>query len=350
MSRRPGSLAELRTQAIAGSDELISLMGVGRTLGIDVPADDDEIRKPLVRIGQFDIAGLSDDAHRLASAHRVVAEQLHCLPEQQVRLDDGWSSASGDAAIGHVLDHQRRIEADLGALRALSDSTNAAATGIDRLLRTWYVTVARCSSPLVAGVPSGELPTAILTGRVPLTLVAADILSRVHLFLSTAETTVAALDDILHTLNRATEGLDGDAYQTGDRGRGRLDVNPAKAQSTLIVIPEAPAGEERPGAHAPVGPGAHAPAGPEAHARSGEQPDHTGENPPRSGRQSESVDVPLTLPRPDQPATSTQGPQSVPGPPADQPPPGGDGPRADQPLSQVPESDSAADLALAGDQ
>lgn len=341
MNRGPDSLAELRAQAIAGSDELVSLMGVGRTLGIDVPADD-EIRKPLARIGQFDIAGLSDDAHRLAVAYRVVADQLHCLPEQQVRLDDGWSSASGDAAIGHVLDHQRRVEADLGALRALSDSTNAAATGIDRLLRTWYVTVARCSSPLVVGVPIGELPAAILTGRVPLALVAADILSRVHLFHSTAETTVAALDDILHTLNRATEGLDGESYQTGDRNRGRPDVNHAQSHSMSIVIPEAPADEERPDAHAPAGPGAHVPAGAPPH--------DTGENSSRSERQSESVDVPLTLSRPDQTATSTQDPPPGSGQRADQPPPGEPGPRADRPPSQVPDSESSADLALAGDQ
>lgn len=226
-------LPALREQAIASIDDLVSLMGVGRSLGIDVPADD-ELREPLARIGQFDVAALAEDAHRLAAAHRAVAEQLHCLPEQQIRLDDGWSSASGDAATALLVAHQRRAESDLGVLRTLSESTSSAASGIDRLLRTWYVTVARCSCPVIAGVPIAELPAAVLTGAVPLSLVAADIASRVRLFLDTADTTVRTVDEILHTLNRATEGLDVETYP--DRERGRPDVNHLVPQQMSVEL------------------------------------------------------------------------------------------------------------------
>ncbi|MGV9858184.1 hypothetical protein ACWDTD_05990 [Gordonia sp. NPDC003425] len=206
MSRSADSLPALRDRALQGVDALVELLGVGRSLGLVVP-DDEQIRAPLRRIGDFDVNGLSADSHRLAAVHRAVSDQLHRLPEQQVRLDDGWSSASGAAAVGIIIEHQRRAESDLDVLRTLSEATGAAASGIDRILRTWYLAVARCSAPVVAGVPVAELPGAILVGKVTLPVVAADIGSRVTLLQSTAEITLRSVDLILDTLNRATEGL-----------------------------------------------------------------------------------------------------------------------------------------------
>ena len=321
MEEVPEGLPALREQAIASIGDLVTLMGVGRSLGIDVPADD-ELREPLARIGQFDVAALADDAHRLAAAHRAVAEQLHCLPEQQIRLDDGWSSASGDAATALLVAHQRRAESDLGVLRTLSESTSSAASGIDRLLRTWYVTVARCSSPIIAGVPIAELPAAVLTGAVPLSLVAADIASRVRLFLDTADTTVRTVDEILHTLNRATEGLDVETYP--DRERGRADVNhPVPQQMSVDFSDGQPAGR--------------------AHDDSDGERSRAPEReiePPDRAVDHENVDVPLTLPQPessrsDSPFSRDQTDTA----PASQPPP-----------TSRDDVDSGADLALAGDQ
>ena len=323
------SLPVLREQAIASVDDLISLMGVGRSLGVDVPADD-ELREPLARIGQFDVAALADDAHRLAAAHRAVADQLHWLPEQQIRLDDGWSGASGDATTALLVAHQRRAESDLGVLRTVSESTSSAASGIDRLLRTWYVTVARCSCPIIAGVPIAELPAAVLTGTVPLSLVAADIASRVNLFLDTADTTVRTLDEILHTLNRATEGLDVETYP--DRGHGRSDVNhPAPHQMSVDLSGHPPVLRDRDEGGSGSGNGSDSGA-----EREVQPSDRTVEH--------ENVDVPLTLPQPDGAHPDSDGAKP------DSPAPTDTAPAAQPPATSHHDVDSGADLALAGDQ
>ncbi|WP_454175138.1 hypothetical protein [Gordonia sputi] len=320
------SLPVLREQAIASVDDLISLMGAGRSLGVDVPADD-ELREPLARIGQFDVTALADDAHRLAAAHRAVADQLHWLPEQQIRLDDGWSGASGDATTALLVAHQRRAESDLGVLRTVSESTSSAASGIDRLLRTWYVTVARCSCPIIAGVPIAELPAAVLTGTVPLSLVAADIASRVRLFLDTADTTVRTLDEILHTLNRATEGLDVETYP--DRGHGRSDVNHPAPQRMSVDFSDNPPAQRD---HDEGGSGGGA-------EREVQPSDRTVEH--------ENVDVPLTLPQPDggHPDSDSAHPDSP-----TRPAPTDTAPAAQPPATSHHDVDSGADLALAGDQ
>lgn len=338
-----GSLPVLREQAIASVDDLISLMGAGRSLGVDVPADD-ELREPLARIGQFDVTALADDAHRLAAAHRAVADQLHWLPEQQIRLDDGWSGASGDATTALLVAHQRRAESDLGVLRTVSESTSSAASGIDRLLRTWYVTVARCSCPIIAGVPIAELPAAVLTGTVPLSLVAADIASRVRLFLDTADTTVRTLDEILHTLNRATEGLDVETYP--DRGHGRSDVNhPAPQRMSVDFSDNPPAQRDHDEDGNGSGSGAE---------REVQPSDRTVEH--------ENVDVPLTLPQPDGAHPDSDGakldsghpnsvqPDSAQPDSQPSPAPTDTAPAAQPPATSHDDVDSGADLALAGDQ
>lgn len=213
MNRGADSIAALRDRAIAGVEDLVSVLGIGRALGIGVPTDD-EIRALLARTGRVDIAGLSGDARALAAAHRALADQLHRLPEQQVRLDHGWSGrrrggaepGSGAAAVTSVIAHQRHAESDLDALRSIAEAATAATAGIESLLRTWYLTVARLSTPLVAGVAPAELPMAVLTGRVPLPVISADIASRVTLLHSTAETTGTTIAAILGTLNRSADG------------------------------------------------------------------------------------------------------------------------------------------------
>ncbi|MGV9671896.1 hypothetical protein ACWDPV_15090 [Gordonia sp. NPDC003504] len=234
MVREPETLAALRDRAVAGVEDLVTVLGVGRTIGVTVPADDD-VRTTLREVGTLDLARLSADAHRLQTVHRVVADLWHRLPEQQVRLDHAWSSGAGAVAMTLAVDHQRRAEADLQALRSVADATAAAASGIDQVLRTWYLTVARLSTPLIAGVPPGELPAAVLSGRVPLTVVAADIGARVRLLHTTADSTRTGISAILEQLAtsvgawsppsnaRAESGLAGaggtaDGYEPGDRG------------------------------------------------------------------------------------------------------------------------------------
>lgn len=201
------TLVALRDRAIAGVEDLISVLGAGRVVGVAVPADD-ELRAVLARTGRLDIPGLAADARRLAAVHRVVADQMHRLPEQQVRLDHGWSSGAGAVAVGLVIEHQRRAEADLAVVRSVAEATSAAAAGIDQILRTWYRTVARLSSPLVAGVPLPELPAAVLTGRVPPAVVAADITSRIALLTTTAHATQSGVQAILSILTRSADEWD----------------------------------------------------------------------------------------------------------------------------------------------
>ncbi len=165
---RPGdSLGALRDQAVAGVEDLVDVLALSATLGGD-PTDPDLVHRPFRRVGGFDVAALAADAHRLAAAQHAVADHLHRLPEQQVRLGRGWTGDTGMRAVAAVIEHQRRAESDLHGLRTLAEATGAASSGIDQLLRTWYLTVARLSAPLVAGVPIAEVPEAIVTGRVPL--------------------------------------------------------------------------------------------------------------------------------------------------------------------------------------
>ncbi|RPA12159.1 hypothetical protein [Gordonia sp. OPL2] len=209
---RPGdSLGALRDQAVAGVEDLVDVLALSATLGAD-PTDPDQVHRPFRRVGAFDAAAFAADAHRLAAAHRAVADHLHRLPEQQVRLGRGWTGDTGMRAVAAVVDHQRRAESDLHGLRMLAEATGAASSGIDQLLRTWYLTVARLSAPLVAGVPIAEVPEAIVTGRVPLAVVVEDIASRARLYFTTAEATVRGIDDILDHLNRVTETVDLEPY------------------------------------------------------------------------------------------------------------------------------------------
>ena len=231
MRRGTDSLSVLRSDARSGVEALIELVSAGRLMGVGAP-DDATIRNELRVVDAFDIAALSADSHALESAHRAVSEQLHHLPEQQVRLDDGWNSESATVAIATVIDHQRRAESDLHILRTLTEATSAAASGIDRLLRTFYLTLARLSAPTAAGVPPAELPQAVLTGRVPIGVAVEDISSRLALFSTSLETTTRGIAGILDLLNRSVDGIDDEAYP----------VEAEMADDRPVAPPDRPAG------------------------------------------------------------------------------------------------------------
>lgn len=322
MSPQSDSLAALRDRAVAGAEDLIGLFGVARGLGIDVPTDDD-VRRPLIVIGQFDVAGLSADAHRLSAVHRAVADQWNRLSEQQLRLDQGWISESGAVAIARVAAHRRTAEADLRVLRTFTEATTAASAGIDRMLRTWYLTVARLSSPVVAGVPVPELPPAILAGRVPLPIVVADIASRVTLFRTTAAATVAGVETILNTLNRATDDL------------GRAAITPGDQHPGLGGDPRAPGpltGEHGPRTPAP----APVPAPQTEHAPQPATPDTSSQ----PDGESPSPTTPSTPPQ--APAPQSPEPQS-PESPTDGPGPGAGADAGENPYRTAPAAEAPRD-------
>ncbi|WP_044506350.1 hypothetical protein [Gordonia sp. KTR9] len=241
MRRGTDSLSVLRSDARGGVETLIELVSAGRLMGVGAP-DDATIRNGLRVVDAFDIAALSADSHALESAHRAVSEQLHHLPEQQVRLDDGWNSESATVAIATVIDHQRRAESDLHILRTLTDATSAAASGIDRLLRTFYLTLARLSAPTAAGVPPAELPQAVLTGRVPIGVAVEDISSRLALFSTSLETTTRGIAGILDLLNRSVDGIDDEAYPVEAEMADDRPVAPPDrpAMATSVEIGAAP--------------------------------------------------------------------------------------------------------------
>ncbi|MCR5978775.1 hypothetical protein GDN83_13720 [Gordonia jinghuaiqii] len=235
MRRGEDSLTILRQDAQAGTGALTDLLAAGRLMGVPVP-DDATVRAGLRTIDLVDIAALSADSRVLVSAHRAVSEQLHHLPEQQVRLDDGWNSDSSKVAIGAVIDHQRRAESDLHVLRTLTDATAAAASGIDRLLRTFYLTVARLSAPTAAGVPPAELPQAVLTGRVPLGVAIEDVRSRVELFTAAVDATTRGITGILDILNRSLHGIDDELYPV-DQSPTERSVEAARGHTASAQTP-----------------------------------------------------------------------------------------------------------------
>lgn len=212
MSGAPDSLAALRDQAVAGVEDLVEVIALGMRFGIAFDADD--VRPPFRKVGAFDVDGFAADARRIASAHQAVAAHLDRLPEQQIRLDRGWSGVSGLRVVDAAIEHQRQATTDLSALRTLAEASTAAASGIDRLLRTWYLTVARLASPLIGDVPIAEVPVAVLTGRLALPVVVADITSRAELYFETADATVDGIDLILGHLDSATRGFDDEPDDT----------------------------------------------------------------------------------------------------------------------------------------
>lgn len=211
MRRGEDSLTALRKDAQDGAGALTELLAAARLMGVPVPADD-TIRAGLRAVDAFDIAALAADSRVLVSAHRAVSDQLHHLPEQRVRLDDGWHGESASLAIDAVVDHQRRAESDLYLLHTITDATAAAASGIDRLLRTFYLALARLSAPTAAGTPPAELPQAVLSGRVPPDVAVADIRSRTELFTTSVDATLGGIAGILDILNRSLDGIDDDPY------------------------------------------------------------------------------------------------------------------------------------------
>ncbi|GAA3726694.1 hypothetical protein [Gordonia hankookensis] len=323
------SLAALRDQAVSGIEDLVDVLALGATLGARTAGEDD-VHRPFRRVGSFDVAGLAADSRRLDAAHRAVAEQLHRLPEQQVRLGRGWVSESGARAVAAVVDHQRRAEADLHVLRTLAEATGSAASGIDQLLRTWYLTVAQLAAPLVAGVPLAAVPGAIVAGRLPAAVVIDDIASRAALYFTTAHATASGIDEILEHLDRVTEGMDVEPYPLAgsrpteaQRPAQETTATPEQADTTSG---QAAAGGEAAGENVPV--------------------------PSRPG-----PDVPLQL-TPDHAAhpPQPQAPESA-NPPAEDaalapmtsaPEPGAAAPP--RPQTHGPPPPSAGDLALAGDE
>ncbi|MDL9938323.1 hypothetical protein QSJ18_16345 [Gordonia sp. ABSL1-1] len=205
------SLVELHEQAAAGVDGLIVALGVGRSLGMSVIADD-EVRARLAAIRRFDAAALSADARCLLSANRVLSDQLHRLPEQQIRLDHTWRSSSSGEVIGAVVAHQRRAESDLHVLHTLSDATSAAAAGVDRLLRTFLLATARLADPGVADCPPAELGAAVFAGRVPHEVAVGEIGARLQMFLTSSQAVIDGIGQILEILNGAADGLGADPY------------------------------------------------------------------------------------------------------------------------------------------
>lgn len=230
MTRSPDSLPALRDHAVGGLEHLGDLLELAAGLGAAV-AGTEAIQRPFRQVGGVDPALMAAEGRRLSAAHRSVAERLHRLPEQQVRLDRGWTGETGSRAVIAVIEHQRRAEADLHVLRTLAEATAAAAAGIDQLLRTWYLTVARLSVPLAAGVPIGEVPGALASGRLRLDLVVDDIVSRVGLYFTTAEATIAGIDEIVEHLDRATEDLAADAYP------GDMDQPSAAGSASRAAVP-----------------------------------------------------------------------------------------------------------------
>ncbi|GAB89829.1 hypothetical protein [Gordonia rhizosphera] len=362
MTRSSDSLAALRDQAAAGIEDLIDVLALGASIGVQRTRPDD-IRRPFRVLRGFDVSGIADDSHRLAAAYRAVAEQLHRLPEQQVRLGWGWASDSGAQVLGTVVDHQRRAESDLHVLRTLSDATGAASAGIDQLLRTWYLTVARLSAPLVAGIPVTEVPQAIVTGLLPPSVVVDDIASRAHLYFTTARATVDGVEEILSQLDRATEGMDIDPYPD--------DPPPAPVH---LVVPRPPTAQS-PAAESPPAesPAAESPSiesraaeSPSIESRAAESPmtadpvfppaPLTEPSSPPVTSEPDDVDVPFRLsegaPRSgDHPAPAAPEPpaRSIPEPPAAY----ASEPRPSRPLPEVEPVDpstSTGDLALAGEQ
>lgn len=237
MRRDEDSLAVLRQDAHGGVAALTDLLDAGRLMGVAVPGNE-SVRAGLRAIDTFDIASLSADSRVLVAAHRAVSAQLHHMPEQRVRLDDGWNSDSATVAIGAVIDHQRRAESDLQILRTLTDATAAAASGIDRLLRSAYLAIARLSAPTAAGTPPAELPQAVLSGKVPMTVAVEDIRSRVDLFTSCVETVTTGIAGIIEILNRSVQGLDDDPYPvTPVDGPPPADVPSSPAAQTVVAPP-----------------------------------------------------------------------------------------------------------------
>ena len=240
MRRGVDSLSTLRQDAHAGVAELIEFLGAGRLMGLAGP-EDATIRTGLQMVDAFDIAALSADARTLVAAHRAVSDQLHHLPEQRVRLDDGWRSAAATRAVDAVMGHQRRAESDLYVLHTLTDATAAAASGIDRLMRSFYLAVARLGTPIAAETPPAELPEAVLGGRVPLGVVAEDLRSRVELFTSCVDATVRGITGILEILNRSLDGIDAEPYPGGEGVTGSTESAGSTENTVPRSVPVGPA-------------------------------------------------------------------------------------------------------------
>ncbi|MHC3001899.1 hypothetical protein [Gordonia metallireducens] len=346
MRRGQDSLTALRTDAQDGVAALTELLAAGRLMGVPVP-DDASVRAGLRAVDDFDITALSADSRVLISAHRAVAEQLHHLPEQRVRLD-GWHGRSASLAIDAAVDHQRRAESDLYLLHTITDATSAAASGIDRLLRTFYLAVARLTAPSTAATPPAELPQAVVTGRVPLDVAVEDIRSRVELFTTSVDATLRGIAGILDILNRSLDGMDDDPYpvesETGQPKDGD-SVTPPGAQPVESVRPQPVPAEP------PVAPT-------ETVGAARESDEHReGQDIPfrLSGAPSAEPDVAHTVPGVEA-AGAVEGRPAA-GPDGGSPTPThvvvdtreGDTPSTDPDTDTTPER-SAGDLALAGDQ
>ncbi|GAC70512.1 hypothetical protein [Gordonia soli] len=207
MTTAADPIADLRDRAVAGVEHLADVLGLGATLGLDVPTAD-EIRAGFRAVGRVGLPAMAADGERLQAAVRAVGEHLDRLPEQEIRIGQAWAGAAGAAALARIAEHRHATESDAQVLRTLADSTTAAAAGIDRLVRAWYLAVARLTTPVIADHPLPAVPAAVATGAVPLSVVADDIAARIHLFTTTSSAAATGITEILQALDRAVDGLD----------------------------------------------------------------------------------------------------------------------------------------------
>lgn len=209
-----GDLTDLRRRADAAVTRFVELLDAGEVLSPG-PRPAEDVWATHRAITDFDIDALHSDARVLGAALQMVGTEVSRIVEAQVAVAAGWHNSSTPVAGAMITSHRDRAESVVEVLRRWSDATDAAATGIATLTRTWLTTVIAVGDELLCGVTLDQIRTSTIPDDVPQGFVLAEIESRRTLFQTAAQTSIDGIDEMLGVLDRVTERLDGTGHTDG---------------------------------------------------------------------------------------------------------------------------------------
>lgn len=191
--------SETVEEAIATLATFRQLSTIAPLVGTTFP-DDPTIDRAIGFMVTTNIGRLLGDLSAVADAMTSVQTQNSSVDGCGARLACAWSGAAGSAAGVAVDDHARSRGEPLSALNELAASSTSARAGLVQLLDGVVRALEVISQPAIEGHLISAIPSALASGEIKASVVAAEIDTRTTLFDAATNAGRDGLHDILAAL------------------------------------------------------------------------------------------------------------------------------------------------------